>query len=176
LALLSEVYRGGPAVIMGGPLGQFRGRKATGEDLLGLCPPAGLDQLAQFRRVFETALIPRLATRPGLWAIGPTFAGSDLINADADLVAGGLLLDLKTTSKLSLAVTDLFQVIGYSLLDFDDAYRVTELGIFTARYGYLAVWGVDDLFDELAGRRIVPQAVRDEFRRLLESGTGRRIG
>ena len=130
LALLSEIYRGGSPVIMGGPLGRFRGRQASGADLLALCPPAGLDQLAQFRHVFETTLIPQLATRPGLWAIGPTFTGSKLIKADADLVTGGLLVELKTTSKVSLAVTDLFQVIGYALLDFEDAYRVTELGIF----------------------------------------------
>ena len=45
LALLTEVYRGGPPVLMGGPLGQFRGRKASGADLLALCPHVGLDQL-----------------------------------------------------------------------------------------------------------------------------------
>jgi hypothetical protein len=175
LALLSEVYRGGPPVVMGGPLGQFRGRKAAGQELLALCPPAGLDQLAQFRQVFEMTLMPQLATRPGLWAIGPTFIGSELINADADLVAGGLLLDLKTSSKSSLAVTDLFQVIGYALLDFEDAYRVAELGIFAARYGYLAAWELDDLLDALAGREMHISAVRDKFRRLLESGTGRSL-
>jgi hypothetical protein len=175
LALLSEVYRGGPPVVMGGPLAQFRGRKAAGRDLLALCPPAGLDQLAQFRQVFETTLIPQLATRPGLWAIGPTFTGSQLIKADADLVAGGLLLDLKTSSKLSLAVTDLFQVIGYALLDFEDAYRVAELGIFAARYGYLAAWEQDDVLKELAGHEVDLHAVRDEFRRLLETGTGRSL-
>jgi hypothetical protein len=40
-----------------------------------------------------------------------------LIKADADLIAAGLLLDLKTDSKLSLGVTTMFQVIGYALLD-----------------------------------------------------------
>jgi hypothetical protein len=120
-------------------------------------------------------LIPQLATRRGLWAIGPTFVGSQLIKADADLVAGGLLLDLKTSSKESLAATDLFQVIGYALLDFDDASRVSELGIFAARYGYLAVWELDNLLDELAGREVALHATRDEFRRLLESATGRNL-
>lgn len=175
LALLTEVYRGGAPVVMGGPLGRFRGRNVSGEDLLALCPPAGLDQLTQFRQVFKTTLLPQLATRSGLWALGPTFAGSDLINADADLVAGGLLLELKTSSKLSLAVTDLFQIIGYALLDFEDKYRVTELGIFAARYGYLAAWGSGELLGELAGREVDLRAVRDEFRRLLESGTGRSL-
>jgi len=175
LALLSEVQRGGPQAAMGGPLGQFRNRTASGADLLALCPSAGLDQLAQFRRVFETALIPRLATRPGLWAVGPTFTGSKLIKADADLVAEGLLLELKTHSKPSLLVTDLFQVIGYWLLDFGDAYRVTKLGIFAARYGYLVAWGLDELLGELAGHEVDLHAARDQFRHLLEYGTGRSL-
>ena len=34
----------------------------------------------------------------------------------------------------------MFQVIGYALLDFDDAYQLTEVGTFSARYGYLAIW------------------------------------
>lgn len=175
LALLSEVYRGGLAVMVGSPLGQFRGRMVSADDLLALCPPAGLDQLTQFRQVFEARLIPQLERRPGLWALGPTFSGSGLINADADLIAGGLLLDLKTSAKLTLAVTDLFQIIGYALLDFEDAYRITELGIFAARYGYLAAWDVSELLDELAGKKLGLDAVRSEFRALLEAGTDRRL-
>jgi hypothetical protein len=49
-----------------GPLGRFRGHsRVSGDDLLGLAPPPGLDQLARLRRVFETTLIPQLAARPG---------------------------------------------------------------------------------------------------------------
>jgi hypothetical protein len=91
-----------------------------------------------------------------LWALGPTFAGSELIKADADLIAAGLLLELKTSAKLSLGITDLLQVIGYALLDFADAYRISELGIFSARYGYLATWelgGPPGAWDAPAGRR-----------------------
>lgn len=49
-ALLTEAYRGGPAV-------QFKvrsripGTKINGDDLLALAPTAGLDQLAQFRKL-----------------------------------------------------------------------------------------------------------------------------
>lgn len=149
-----------------GPLGRLRGGSVPGDDLLGLAPPAGLTQLAAFRRVFETALLPQLAARTGPWALGPTFAGSELIKADADLIAAGLLLDLKTSAKLSLG-TDLLQVIGYALLDFDDDYRIAELGIFTARYGYLATWELGALLSELAGHEISVQSARAEFRGFL---------
>jgi hypothetical protein len=47
-----------------GPLAGFPDKQMLVDDLLGLAPPAGLDQLARFRRVFETTLIPQLAARP----------------------------------------------------------------------------------------------------------------
>jgi hypothetical protein len=167
LALLTEAFRAGPVIAARGPLGRFRGGSVSGDDLLGLAPPAGLTQLAEFRHVFETALLPQLAARIGPWALGPTFAGSELIKADADLIAAGLLLELKTSAKLSLGIADLLQVIGYALLDFDDDYRVAELGIFTARYGYLATWELGALLRELAGHEISVQSARDEFRGFL---------
>jgi hypothetical protein len=174
LALLTEGWRGGPMVAARGPLGQFRGQsRVCGDDLLGLAPPAGVDQLARFRRVFETTLIPQLAARPGEWALGPTFAGSELIKADADLIAAGLLLDLKTsTKKLSLPVTDILEVIGYALLDFDDEYGLNTVGIFSARYAYLATWGLGALLDELAGHEVSVAAIRGEFQRLLLASQG----
>jgi hypothetical protein len=90
-----------------------------------------------------------------------------LIKADADLIAAGLLLDLKTDSKLSLGVTTMFQVIGYALLDFDDTYRLAELGIFSARYAHLATWDIGILLDELAGHHVSLPFIRQEFRELL---------
>jgi len=104
----------------------------------------------------------------GAWALGPTFTGSALIKADADLITAGLLIDLKTSAKKpSLAVTDLFQVIGYALLDFDDEYRLNALGIFSARYAYLATWELPALLSELAGHNVDLRMVRGRFRDLL---------
>jgi len=169
LALLTEVYRGGPAVAAAGPLARLRGGQVSGADLLQLAPPAGIDQLARFRRVFETALLPQLATRTGPWALGPTFTGSQLINADADLIAAGLLLDLKTSAKLTLGITDLLQLAGYALLDFDDQYQLTEVGLFNARYAHLATWDLRALLTELAGRDVDLDAARAEFQDFLHN-------
>jgi hypothetical protein len=151
-----------------GPLSRFQGRTVTADDLLALAPPAGLDQLAQFREVFQSTLLPQLASRTEPWTLGPTFAGSALIGgADGDLIAAGLLLELKTSSKLSLPATDTLQVIGYALLDFDDAYRLDTLGLFNARYGYLATWNAASLLRDLAGHHVNLAAARDEFHVLL---------
>jgi hypothetical protein len=166
--MLTEVFRAGPVAAARGPLGEFRHRPASADRLLHLVPAAALSQLAEFRRVFDTMLIPQLSSRHGLWCLGPTFAGSHLLNADADLIAAGLLADLKTSAKKpSLGRDDLYQVIGYALLDFDDAYQLTDLGIFSARYAYLATWDLRTMLDELAGRSVSLADTREEFRQLL---------
>jgi hypothetical protein len=161
LALLTEAFRSMQAATTG-PLSRFHGRAVTADGLLALASPAGLDQLARFREVFQGTLLPQLASRTGPWALGPAFAGSALIGgADGDLVAAGLLLELKSSSKLSLPV------IGYALLDFDDAYRLDTLGLFNARYGYLVTWNAASLLRDLAGHPVNLAAARDEFQVLL---------
>jgi hypothetical protein len=167
LALLTEVFRRGPMVAALGPLGRFQDRRPSADELLALAPPAALDQLTAFRQVFQTALLPKLARRRGPWALGPVFTGSALIRADADLIAAGLLLDLKTSAKLSLGIENVLQVLAYALLDFDDEYQLHELGIFSARYAYLATWNLSALLEELAGHQVSLQATRAEFRQLL---------
>lgn len=168
LALLTEVYRAGPMALAAGPLSLLPGGSVTAADLLGLAPLAGLDQLARFRQVFETALLPQLAARQGPWALGPVFTGSAVMNADADLIAAGLLLDLKTAAaRPSLGVKDMCQLIGYTLLDFDDEYQITDVGLFAAPYGYLATWDLGSLLAELAGHPVSLRSERAEFRRLL---------
>ncbi len=117
--------------------------------------------------MFASALLPQLAHRPGRWVLGAVSTGSALIKADADVIAAGLLLDLKTDSKLSLGVTTVFQVIGYALLDFDDACQLTHVGTFSARYAYLANWDIGTLFDELTRDHVSLPSVRHEFRQLL---------
>jgi hypothetical protein len=178
LALLTEIYRGGPIALEHSPLKGYLRPGISAEDLLTLTPASALEQLAQIRDVLETTLIPHLAGRAGPWAIGPRFAGSKLMKADADLIAAGLLLELKTTlgrtradgtRRASLEKIDLYQLIGYALLDFDDAHHISEVGIFNARYGYLTTWPLQNLLTELAGRNIDLAATRQDFQRLLSS-------
>jgi hypothetical protein len=163
--LFTEVYRGGPMVAAMGPLGQLQGRRVSAAQLLDLVPSAALSQLAAFRSVFEASLIPQLASRHGRWYLGPVFTGSELMNADGDLIAAGLLIDLKTSAKKpSLGRAELFQVIRYALLDFDHAYQLTDLGIFSARYSHLTTWNLQALLDELADQPVNLRVTREEFR------------
>lgn len=153
---------------MAGPLGRFRNRQPSVDEVLHMAPKAAVGQLSDLRHVFEAVLVTQLASRRGYWSLGPEFTSSALLKADADLIVAGLLIDLKTTSvKPSLGVQEILQVIGYALLDFDDAYQLTEVGIFSARYAYMSTWHIDQLLSELAGCPVSLPAIRQEFRRLL---------
>ena len=168
LALLTEVYRRGPDIAAAGPIGRLPHKRA--ESLLRAAPEAGLDQLAALRQVMESELLPAIAARTGLWAIGPVFAGSAIMAGDADLVAGGVLTELKTTTKKpSLGVTDLWQVLGYVLMDYINEFAITDIALFSARYGCLARWNLDELLQQLAGKPVTAAALRAEFRSLLEA-------
>jgi hypothetical protein len=171
LALLTEVYRRGPDIAALGPLGRLPRKSAR--SLLDAAPDAGLEQLAALRGVMESALLPAVGARRGLWAIGPVFAGSQIMRGDADLIAGGLLTELKTTTKKpSLGVTDLWQVLGYVLMDYVDEFGITDVALFSARYGYLAQWNLDALLPQLAGRPVTVAPLRAEFQGLLEACRG----
>lgn len=179
LALLTEVFRGG--LVPGSPLSSINASTVTAEDLLALAPPQALDQLTQLHRGAEARLTPELVIRRGLWAVGPTFDGSLLMNADADLVAGGLLLEVKTTlgakrkngsRPAALDGQTVLQLLGYTLLDFSDAYSITDLGVYAARYTHLATWNLQEFLDELADRSVDLIAERAKFHALLRGGRG----
>ena len=168
LALLSEVYRGGPMIAEIGPISRLPNR--TAEALLAATPPVGLEQLAALGTVMESTLLPSLAARPGLWAPGPTLAGSALMAGDCDLIAGGLLLELKVSAKpISLPAIELWQLIGYALMDFTDEFGITEVARFAGRYGYFGQWNLSQLLADLANRTVRLADLRTEFRELLEA-------
>lgn len=97
--------------------------------------------------------------------------------ADADFVAAGLLVELKTglgdkradaSRRAGLEGTTLYQIIGYALLDFSDQFAIDTLGLYSARYGHLALWPLPELLSELAGRTVDLVAERDALHAVLQ--------
>lgn len=175
LALCAEVYRVG-GIMPGSPLGLLlREDRFTAEELLALAPPDALRQLGELETLAAANLMPHLRRRP--LYLGPTFEGSELCSADADLIAGGLLLDIKThlgtrnqrTGNRSdgLALTALYQVVTYVLFDHSDAYKITDIGIYSARYGSLVTWPLPYALNAMADEPIDLAKERDEVWRLL---------
>jgi hypothetical protein len=89
----------------------------------------------------------------------PAFTGSPLVGgADADLIAGSTLVEIKTTLDRRPRLRDVHQMLGYLLLDFDDEYQLDRIALWSARYGALAVVPASEHIDDLAAARAAMRA------------------
>jgi hypothetical protein len=158
LAALTHVYRSSRAQ----DALEIEIDKFDSDGIMSLGTDEQARQLLRMQAVMEEHLLPRLPQ--GQQIIGPTFTGSMHMPGDGDLIAGNLLLDLKTSIKNALDGKDVYQLLTYLLMDWDNEYDLSEVGIFNARYGYLATWKTSDFGD-------IP-ALREEFQMIL-TGTRR---
>lgn len=103
--------------------------------------------------------------------------GNHALQAEADIISDGLLLDLKTSrgkpnaaGDLALLPTarDIYQILVYGLLNRGKPEEmfgpVTEVGIYAARYGTLVAWPLEHLMFTLAGKTLDPDK---EQRRII---------
>ena len=145
LGWFEEIYRAG---LERSPLLQLP-KEARAEDALALVESSWIDDLGALSEVFYLAM-GNLLDHPTV--LNPIFAGSrDVHGADADLIVDDCLIDVKTTVNPSLDMKSLYQVIGYTLLDYVDAYRVGRVGFYFARQGTLITWPVDELLATVSG-------------------------
>lgn len=174
LALASEVYRSG-RLWPGSPLTQLvEEENVSSEILMGLITDDALRQLRELQEVAAERLFPHLAQPVNL---APKFKASQLVPADADLIAGGCLLDLKVVvgtknarsgiRPAELKKDHLFQIIAYALFDTDDQHKIDSFGIYSARYGTLMTWPLQEGFEMLAGRPVDVAAERATIWKLL---------
>ena len=99
---------------------------------------------------------------------GPTFTGSgDIGGADADLLVGSTLVELKTRGKLELQQRHLHQLVAYALLDYDDNYGIKELAWYSARHGALVRLTLTDVLTALAGGPVDIATLRCELRQQI---------
>ena len=57
-------------------------------------------------------------------------------------------------------------------MDYVDGFAVTDVALFSARYGYLVQWNLDVLLPQLAGWPVTAAALRAEFQALLDACRG----
>lgn len=174
LAWCTDVYRSG-GIRPESPLAPLLASGTfTPDALLRLAGPDALRQLDELARLSRQHLLAKLS-RPV--ALGPTFEASALCAADADLIAGRLLVDLKTrlgpkdkeTGRRSdrLRTVDLYQLVAYVLFDRHDRFAVDSVGIYSARYAALTTWPLQQLLDDLAGGPVDLPRARAQVWRLL---------
>lgn len=172
LALCVSTYRAGAAWA---PLvpdlvhsGDF-----TVVSMLEQADDAAVAELVALRELSEERLIPNLT---GPYSLGPTFdlsapGPTQRIAAEADLIADRLLVDIKTTlapkNKAglrpdALKAENVYQLLGYALLDYSNQYNIDRVGIFSARYGTLTVWPLERVTSLMSGRKFDFPAARQE--------------
>lgn len=101
-------------------------------------------------------------------AMAPTFAGSRAVGgADADFIAGGTLVDIKATSASKWNKRMIYQVVSYSLLDWDDQYHIEAVTIWLPRFGVEVVWPLEQLLHEMSGESISLAQLRIDLRKEL---------
>lgn len=146
LAWLEELYRGGLRIRS--PLYSLRPGAGEGE-LFGLVDDLWVDDVVEmFRAMNET--VAKWST--GTTVFGPSFLGSaDLGGADADLIAGRCLVEVKTSSDRTPTRRTLCQLAGYLLLDYDDEYGIEAVGICSGRWATFHEWGVDEFLAKFSG-------------------------
>jgi hypothetical protein len=103
----------------------------------------------------------------------PTFAGADTVGgAEADLIAAGCLIEIKTTTQPRWNRSWLDQLLSYVLLDYFDEHRIRSIALYLARQKTLLRWSIEEWLPFLMGltdsRSLTIEALRAEFRGFIE--------
>lgn len=170
LSLLEQVFRSGmPSELLFSPAVRHRV-----QDLLAIADEVWIADICQIGRLFYQRHAG-LLSRP--FRLNPTFQGSfDVGGADADLIADGCLIDVKTTKSATLDVEWLRQLIGYALLDYEDELGITSVGLYLARHGELFTWPLDVFLRTLSNDSTATTTLlRAEFRAICERSHARTI-
>lgn len=147
LQLFEEVMRTG-FVSPTSPLAPL-GLETDVDQLLASIPSDWIDDLALLTEAF-LANFSHLLRRPAV--LNPTFTLSAAVGgADADLIADGMLIEIKTTVNPRIDAVWIRQLVGYVLLDADDSYRLAAIGLYLTRQGRLVSWPLDEALDHLCG-------------------------
>lgn len=172
LALLVELYR--TPRIDGSRLMRL-GPDSGAADLLALANADEVADLIAMRDLAVERLLPALPSGPV--ATGSTFEGSADLNADADLIVGGVLVEFKAgqggrpradgSRAAKLAREDLDQLLGYVLLDYSDTFALHAVGVYAVRFGYYMSWPLTELCARLAGHPVDLAGLRQEFADVL---------
>lgn len=114
------------------------------------------DDIADLKNLF-TVVNPEFFELNKTCILNPTFGeGSILVRgADADLVIGDALIEIKTTKHLQFNQKHFNQLIGYYILykiggidKMREENEIKKLGIYFSRHGYLHLLNIKDVIEE----------------------------
>jgi len=158
---------------------------AAVDDLLAIPQSNWIDDLCNLSWAFHDDngdFLQRTAT------LNPTFDGSAHVGgADADIIVDDCLIEFKLTvnSGLKKLRDWLYQLLGYTLLDYGDKYGIRSVALYLPRQRTWLRWDLNDLIDKLGGSQPLLLGgsrdqlgaalgnLRAEFRRVVEPSPAR---
>ena len=162
LAYFDQAGRSGPERLAETPL--LRDRRPTVDDLLAIAEQGWVEDLAAQSRLFYERAGDRLVQTHQL---NPKFEGSeDVQGADADLILGSVLIDIKATVNPKITRQWLWQLLGYALLDYSNKFGIDTVGVYLSRQGHFLEWPIEALAGQIASEAISWDAVRRDFRQM----------
>lgn len=103
--------------------------------------------------------------------LNPTFEGSkDIGGADADLILNNTLIEIKTVldAKKNPGYM-LRQLVGYTLLDYNDKYQLHEIEVFFPRQKSIVRFTINEVIENMTGNDSIDlPSLRNEFRSALK--------
>ena len=163
LAMLDGLYKGAVfGHLQPGTFKPFEQARST-QDILSTANSAMVKDVTLLSRAFAQTF--QVHSTDSV-VVGPGFTGSDVVNGcEADLIADGTLIDLKTTAQPKIAGPWLRQLLCYYLMDLGDSYAIERLGIYLTRQRKLVDWDVAALIKTLTGNpKTEPRELRTGFR------------
>jgi len=120
---------------------------------IGTIDPKDIKDLKQL----ITIVTPDIFKAKKICILNPTFGEACRLvgGADTDLILDDVIVDIKTTKKLTVDRYSFNQLIGYYILykiggieGAPQQYKIKKLGIYFSRYAYLYVSDVKDIVDK----------------------------
>jgi len=170
LAWCESFYRAGIGTVVDGNLGKQLRTAENGAGLLDSIEPRMIADIAALR----VSAVPQVnswnaeVTDGARFEPNPNFVGSDLVGgADADWMVGDVLIDCKTSERLTnpWIRNTLFQLLGYTLLDFEDSLHIRQLAIWVPRREAMQLWSLDQILGKPA-EEALPK-LRESFQGML---------
>ena len=161
LAQFEEVARTGRADGM-----SAEGDCLDAESLIDLAKPHWIDDLTELSWRFYDRF-NHLLGLPHV--LNPRFDGSAAVGgADADMIVGGTLIEIKTTIRREIPSNWIWQLLGYTLLDYSDLHHTNGVGLYMARQGLLIEWDLEEAIRELtSGESTNIGRLRAQFKELM---------
>ena len=168
------LYRAGLRALFSS-LGERLHASKTVDDLFASIPPAMLADVSNLRAANQEQVEQwRTMILKGVeYTENPHFTGASLVGgADGDWFIDDTLFDFKVVDKISAPWVRkvLMQLLGYLILDLDNDYQATRIGIWLPRQATVRTWAIEEVLGSDANTILAKARVDVES--VMERGVG----